>query len=184
MITCSSPGPLGRSAAGLRLLRGAGEGGIGGLERRRGTGPVPGSPGSSGPTGVRWPGSGEGETARLAGATAAIDVSDGLAADVRHLGRSSDVGVALDSIPAADGASETEAMGGGEDYELLVATPDPDRLAEAFRAAGPRTPLAVGSCTGHPGRYTRMPGSHFRAVAGATGFGRGARPRAPRTAKF
>ena len=45
-------------------------------------------------------------------------------------------------------------MGGGEEYELLLATPDPDRLVEAFRSAGLATPLTVGSCTGHPDQYT------------------------------
>ncbi len=141
-------GPLGGSAAGLRLLRGGGVGGgqeqagpwVDGLVRayRR---PM---------ARIR-----EGETARLAGATAAIDISDGLIADLRHLGRSSDVGVELDSLPVADGASDPEALGGGEEYELLVATPHPDRLVEAFRSAGLASPVVIGSCTGHPGRYTR-----------------------------
>jgi thiamine-monophosphate kinase len=136
-------GPLGRSAAGLRLLRG---------------GQVQDGPATAGLAGAyRRPMARlrEGETARLAGATAAIDVSDGLVADVRHLGRSSNVGVALDSLPVADGASEAEAMGGGEDYELLMATPDPDRLVEAFRSAGMASPLAIGACTSHPGQYSR-----------------------------
>ena len=51
-----------------------------------------------------------GETGRLAGASAAIDVSDGLASDLRHLGRSSGVGIALDRVPVADGASISEAL--------------------------------------------------------------------------
>jgi thiamine-monophosphate kinase len=85
--------------------------------------------------------------ARLSGATAAIDVSDGLVAEVRHLGRASGVGVALETLPVADGATEEEAMGGGEEYELLVATPDPDRLVAAYRSAGLRDPVTVGRCT-------------------------------------
>ena len=93
--------------------------------------------------------------ARLSGASAAIDISDGLVSDLRHLGDASGVGIALDSLPVASGATEEEALGGGEEYELLVATPDPDTLVGAYRAAGLRPPLAVGWCTGSHGRYER-----------------------------
>jgi thiamine-monophosphate kinase len=136
-------GPLGGSAAGLRRLR------RGGAENdasdadlfRAYRRPV---------ARLR-----EGEVARLSGATAAIDISDGLVADVRQLARSSGVGVALDGVPVAEGATEAEALGGGEEYELLVATPQPDRLAEAYRSAGLRAPVGIGSCTGREGEYTR-----------------------------
>ncbi len=89
----------------------------------------------------------EGETARLAGATAAIDISDGLAADLGHVAGASGVGISLDSVPVADGATIPEALHGGEDYELVLATPDPDRLVAAFGQAGLPPPLAVGRCT-------------------------------------
>jgi thiamine-monophosphate kinase len=89
----------------------------------------------------------EGETARRAGATAAIDISDGLAADVRHLADASGVGIALDVVPVAVGATDDEALGGGEDYELIIATGDPDGLTHAFAAAGLRAPIAIGICT-------------------------------------
>ena len=95
----------------------------------------------------------EGEVARLSGASAAIDVSDGLISDLRHLGGSSRVGIDLEALPVAQGATEEEALGGGEEYELLVATPEPDDLVRGYRAAGLRPPLAVGRCTGRPGRY-------------------------------
>jgi thiamine-monophosphate kinase len=95
----------------------------------------------------------EGEVARLAGATAAIDISDGLVAEVRHLGGASGVGVDLESLPVANGATEGEALGGGEEYELLVATPDPDLLVEAYQLAGLREPIAVGRCTGRAGVF-------------------------------
>ncbi|MGO8871323.1 MAG: thiamine-phosphate kinase [Acidimicrobiales bacterium] len=135
-------GSLGASAAGLRLLRagtvvsGATDRGLAAAHRR----PV-----------ARLA---EGETARLAGATAAIDISDGLAADVRHLARSSQVGLALDRLPVAEGATEDEALGGGEDYELVIATPVPDRLVDDFASAGLRSPVAIGVCTGRPGEFT------------------------------
>ncbi|HEY6624982.1 MAG TPA: thiamine-phosphate kinase [Acidimicrobiales bacterium] len=92
----------------------------------------------------------EGEVARLAGATAAIDISDGLAADVRHLADASRVGIVLDLVPVAPGARDDEALGGGEDYELILATGDPDRLVGAFEAAGLLKPIAIGVCTTDP----------------------------------
>ncbi len=134
-------GPLGGSAAGLRLLRGG----------------DPAGPAADGPLrAYRRPAArlSEGEVARMAGATAAIDVSDGLASDLRHLGASSGVGIALDTVPVADGATEVEALDGGEEYELLVTCGDTDRLMGAFRAAGLRPPLAIGRCTDQLGRYT------------------------------
>lgn len=136
-------GPLGRSAAGLRCLRqgrpAAPGGAVGGLvaAHRR---PV-----------ARLA---EGEVARLAGATAMIDVSDGLAIDLDRLARASGVGVRLGGVPVGDGATLDEALGGGEDYELVVVTPDPDGLVEALGAAGLRPPTVIGRCTGDPGERT------------------------------
>lgn len=61
----------------------------------------------------------EGEAARRAGATAMIDVSDGFAADLGHLLDASAVGVDLETVPVAAGATEAQALGGGDDYELI-----------------------------------------------------------------
>ncbi len=93
----------------------------------------------------------EGETARLSGASAAIDVSDGLATDLRHLAAASNVGVELDDVPVAEGATLDDALGGGEDYELVIATPDPERLVDAFLGAGLTSPITIGTCTERPG---------------------------------
>jgi thiamine-monophosphate kinase len=65
----------------------------------------------------------EGEAARLAGATAMIDVSDGLTADIGHLADESRVGIALDAVPIAAGATLEHALHGGEDFELAIAGP-------------------------------------------------------------
>ncbi|HTZ08165.1 MAG TPA: AIR synthase-related protein, partial [Acidimicrobiales bacterium] len=89
----------------------------------------------------------EGETARLAGCRALVDVSDGLAADLGHLASASGVGYRLDAVPVAEGATLDEALGGGEDYELVLATPDPEALVAAFAAAGLAPPLALGRCS-------------------------------------
>jgi len=58
-------------------------------------------------------------------ATAMIDVSDGIATDVRRLARASAAGavVELDRLPRAEGASTEQAATGGEDFELLAAVP-------------------------------------------------------------
>jgi thiamine-monophosphate kinase len=96
----------------------------------------------------------EGETARVAGVSAMIDVSDGFLADLGHLADASGVGFRLDEVPVCEGATTDEALGGGEDYELVVATPDPARLVAAFAEAGLRPPRPVGTCTAAPDERT------------------------------
>lgn len=69
------------------------------------------------------------------GATAAIDLSDGLAGDVAHLAAASDVSCVLDldAIPCAAGIAVEDALRSGEEYELLVAGAALD--VQAFAAA-------------------------------------------------
>ena len=140
-------GPVGGSAAGLRLLgTGGGAAGAAGADH------------PSAVTGHRRPAArlAEGDVARRAGATAAVDVSDGLVVDAVHLAEASGVGLELtvgeDAV--APGATRDEALGGGEDYELVLATPDPVGLAAAFAAAGLRVPVPIGTCTDDAGRVT------------------------------
>jgi thiamine-monophosphate kinase len=82
-----------------------------------------------------------------------IDVSDGLALDLHRLADASQVGFALDSVPMAAGATPDEALGGGEDYELLLAVDGGavEDLTAAFLAEGLRRPLPLGSITDDPG---------------------------------
>jgi thiamine-monophosphate kinase len=66
------------------------------------------------------------------GATAAIDISDGLLADATHLARASRVQleVELAALPCMDAVTAEEAFRSGEEYELLVAFPS-DALPDA-----------------------------------------------------
>lgn len=61
------------------------------------------------------------------GANAAIDISDGLAADLEHLAAASAVGldIDLDVVPLIDGVNgPVAAAASGEEYELAVGAPD------------------------------------------------------------
>jgi thiamine-monophosphate kinase len=71
------------------------------------------------------------------GARAAVDVSDGLAADLRHLAAASGVRLVLDAerVPRMSGVEVREALASGEEYELAVAAPpglDADAFARRF----------------------------------------------------
>jgi thiamine-monophosphate kinase len=128
--------PLGASAAGLRSLRRGGPpaDGVDADLRRAHTRPMPVLA--------------AGAAAVAAGARAMVDVSDGLAADLGHVGKASGVGLRLDRVPVAPGATEADALGGGEDYALVFCTPDEGAVASAF--AGLVQPVRIGVCTADP----------------------------------
>jgi thiamine-monophosphate kinase len=134
-------GPLGAAAAGLRSLR-------------AGTAPDTAETGPSVVEAFLRPRArlAQGQAARRAGASAMIDISDGLAADLGHLARASGVGFDLDQIPVAAGATIEEALGGGEDYELVFAAPDGDRVRRHFADGGLAPPTAIGRCTADQNR--------------------------------
>ncbi len=121
-------GPLGRAAAGLRRRR-AGVALSDELVQahRR---PVPRLH--------------EGMAARGAGVHAMMDLSDGIGLDLHRFADASGVGFELDDLPVAEGATLEEAISGGEDYELLIATDDIERLREVFRGNGLSEPLRIG----------------------------------------
>jgi thiamine-monophosphate kinase len=148
-------GPLGASAAGLRVLRARG------LPDQRNEQPNgPGQPDEEEKALMAAharprPALAAGTVARRAGATAMIDVSDGLLADVAQLTDQSGVGFELEEVPVAAGATGEEALAGGDDY-VLVFTLGPARaepVRKAFAAAGLPGPWLIGGCVEDPSRH-------------------------------
>ncbi|WOQ70519.1 thiamine-phosphate kinase [Microbacterium limosum] len=79
-----------------------------------------------------------GPVAADAGATAMMDVSDGLARDAARMAAAS--GVSFDIDGAALGPHRAWAVSGGEDHGLLATFPDGRELPEGFRAIGRAVP--------------------------------------------
>ncbi|MEY2848540.1 MAG: hypothetical protein RI885_1205 [Actinomycetota bacterium] len=76
----------------------------------------------------------DGSAAALAGATAMLDLSDGLALDAARLARAS--GVRLDFAGSALGSDPSRALAGGEDHSLLATFAAGTVLPGGFRAVG------------------------------------------------
>ncbi|MEQ6898644.1 thiamine-phosphate kinase [Microbacterium sp. KR10-403] len=127
-------GDAGRAAAGLRIL----------FDRFRDPEGVPVAVDATG-LGIAQRGQlaaqlrpeppiGLGVVAAAAGATAMMDVSDGLALDASRMAKAS--GVTLDLATSALGDDPATALSGGEDHALLAAFPSDSVVPEGFRRIG------------------------------------------------
>jgi thiamine-monophosphate kinase len=110
--------------------------------------------------------------ARL-GATAAIDVSDGLIGDLAHIAAASKVCIEVDleRVPRMPGISALEAAASGEEYELAVAGGEID--VDAFSEAHGLRLTEIGRIVaGPPGVELRENGQRITSPGGFDHFSR------------
>jgi len=78
---------------------------------------------------------------------AMMDVSDGLATDLRHILGQSGVGAELDAATIPRNGTLEQALFDGEDFELLLTTAQPDALAASWPAHFGCDLVRIGSIT-------------------------------------
>lgn len=115
-------------------------------------------------------------------ATALIDISDGLATDLRHLTESSEKGalLQLDAVPVSDAAHHMNdglsaldhALRDGEDFELLFTVPADKarRFESAWSASFDLTCTRIGVMTQDAGQMRAIRGNGTETDLSLTGF--------------
>jgi thiamine-monophosphate kinase len=106
------------------------------------------------------------------GAVAAIDISDGLSSDLRHLACASRVSLNIDveKIPVADGVDRISALISGEEYELACTAPadlDVDEFVRRFNISLTK----IGTVTrGEPDVFFSLDGENVEVPSGYLHF--------------
>ncbi len=105
-------------------------------------------------------------------ASSAIDVSDGLLADLGHILEASGVGaeIHLEQLPLSNAYRNaqaeldyTAALGGGDDYELCFTAPAQQRQTVIERAQRANTPVTcIGTITHAPGILCQLHGNTYQ----------------------
>ncbi|WP_345764249.1 thiamine-phosphate kinase [Diaminobutyricibacter sp. McL0608] len=127
-------GPLGAAGEGLRMLFGSGVDADGRPSRERAEDLRRDHPEAILAQLRPHPPIADGPLAARAGATAMLDLSDGLALDAHRVADASGVAIAIDS--SALGADPRSALSSGEDHSLLAAFAPGTELPAGFRRIG------------------------------------------------
>lgn len=107
------------------------------------------------------------------GATAGIDISDGLMGDLAHVAAASGIRIEVDleRIPRVPGVSGLQAASSGEEYELAVTAPDID-VRSFHEELGLQLTEIGRIVAGPPGVELREGGKKIAAPAGYDHFNR------------
>jgi thiamine-monophosphate kinase len=106
------------------------------------------------------------------GAVSAIDISDGLSSDLRHLACASRVSMNIDveKIPVPDGIDPLEALQSGEEYELACTSPS-DLDIDAFEQRFNLSLTKIGTVArGEPGVVFSLIGDNVEVPSGYLHF--------------
>jgi thiamine-monophosphate kinase len=107
------------------------------------------------------------------GATAAIDISDGLVADLRHLAAASGRSLAIDGerVPRLAGVGVETSLESGEEYEVVVTMPHAIDVAE-FEGRFSLRLTCIGRVESERGGTVTVDGSRVANVGGHDHFSR------------